>query len=138
MLEVVDAPVVHAAGILDRAADQPGFRGQADGQRRIFRRIAEAVLQVGRHRQIGGLHDGACMGQRLVARELAVAPAQHAGRGAAGGGQRGEAHLGQKARAAGVPGVGDDEAAFAVQVAEGFGLGVLSGGHGVCLLAPQA
>ena len=94
---------------------RPAFAGQADGQRGIGRRIAEAVLQVGCHRQIGGLDDGAGMGQRLVARDLAIAPAEHAGRRTAGRGQRREAQASQRARAARVPGVGDDETRAAMQ-----------------------
>ena len=109
--DVVERLVLVAGGVLDRAAHQPDAGGEADGLRRAVRRVAEALLEIGGHGQVGRLHDGARVRQRLVARHLAVAPAEHAGGGAAGGRQRLEAERGEDARGARVPRVRDHEGA---------------------------
>src|ERR1700737_676248 len=72
------------------------------------------------------------MGQRFLAGHLAVAPAENAGGGAAGGGQRLEAEPGQDARGARVPGIGNQECPWTlVQRAEACGLVALTDRHGV-------
>jgi len=43
--------------VLDGAADQADFAGEADGLRRRLRRIAEAFFKVGRYRQVDRLDD---------------------------------------------------------------------------------
>src|SRR5207247_2002321 len=79
--------------------------------------------EIGRDRQLGRLDDGARVRERLGARHAPVAPAEHARRGAARGGERLEAQAGEDARRARVPRVGDDERARALmQLAEAIGL----------------
>jgi hypothetical protein len=130
LAEIVERPVLVAGRVLDRAADQAGRAGQPHGLGGEARRMAEAVLEIGRDRQLDRVDHGARMRQRLVARDLAVAPSERARAGAARGRQRAKAEPGQHARRAGVPRVGNQEGAGSlVQRPERGGLVALAGGH---------
>jgi hypothetical protein len=83
LADVVQRAVLVAGGVLDRAAYEPHIRRKPNGLRHHRGRVAEALLEVGRDRQVSGLHDYARVGQRLVARHLAVTLAKNAGLGAA-------------------------------------------------------
>src|SRR5262249_3290396 len=109
LADVVERPIFLAGGILDRAADESHAGGEPDRLCHDDGRVAEALLEVGGYRQIAGLDDHARVGQRLVARHLAVALAEHARLGAAGGRQSSEPERGEHARGARVPRVGDHE-----------------------------
>ena len=63
--EVVDGARRVAGRVLDRAADEPRLGGEPDRLRHRFGSVAEAVLEVGRHRQVGRLDDRARVGERL-------------------------------------------------------------------------
>ncbi len=104
--EIVERPVLLAGRVLDRAAHQAGFGGEPHRLGGESRRVAETVLEIGRDRQVDGGGDGARMRQRLLAPHLAVAPAQRAGKSAAGRGQRLETEPGQDARRTRIPGLG--------------------------------
>src|ERR1700741_591981 len=67
MLEVVD---LVARCVLNRATRQADARGEADGLRRRRRLVGKAVLQIRRHRQLGGLDDRARVLERLLARDV--------------------------------------------------------------------
>ena len=107
-----------AGRVLDREPGDAGRRGFGDVGGDAGRLDREAALEVGVHRHVDRCGDASDVGQRLVQRDLVVAPAQRPGEPRAGGGERGEAEPGEDARAAEVPGIGDHEAAGLVQVAE--------------------
>ena len=50
---VIDRDVSTPGEVLDRAARQPGAQREPDGLRDAVRIVGEAVLQVGRDRQVG-------------------------------------------------------------------------------------
>ena len=94
---------------------------------------AKPGFEVGVHRKIGGLDDGADVGERGLEPGAAVGRAVRPRAAGARGRQRLEAELLQVARGTGVPGVGNDEAARLVQPPErAAALGVSRGvgGHG--------
>src|SRR5439155_6846988 len=62
-----------AGCVLDRAAGEARLRGAPDRLRGGFRRIAESLLEIRRHRELRRLRDGAAVGDRLLARHMAVA-----------------------------------------------------------------
>jgi uncharacterized protein YjiS (DUF1127 family) len=72
-----------AAPVLDRAAGEPGRERAAHGLRDLLRRVAEAVLEVGRDRQRRRRRDLRRMRERLLARDVAVEPAERRGEAAA-------------------------------------------------------
>jgi hypothetical protein len=119
-----------SAVILDRCADDSGRAGAADRLGDVVGRVAEAVLEIGRNRQVGRRGDRLRVGERLVARELAILPAEDAGSGAARRRQRGEAEVREQHGRAGIEGVGDHEGAGAVvQRAKAGGLVGRGGSH---------
>ena len=113
---------------------RPASGRPRDGPRSVFGLVAEAVLQIARHREIDRVRDRAGVVHGLVARHVAVAPAEGAGKAAAGRSQRLEPQAGQDAGRAGVERVGEDEGFRAlVQGMEPLGLFGLGGtvvGHG--------
>ena len=128
VVEVVDRPPGIAGGVLDGAAGEAGFDRQADGLGDAGGSVAETVLQVGGDGKRGRVHDGAGIGEGVVAAGLPVGAAEGEGEAGACGGQGLEAQLFQEFGAAGVPGVRDDEAAGArVQFPEQRGLAVIGG-----------
>src|SRR5262245_12015223 len=131
MLEIEDRLVLVAARVLDRAADEPGFACEPDGFGRGAGRVAEAFLEVGRDREIGGDYDGARVGKSLVAGHGAVAPTERSGAGTARGRERREAERREDASRARVPGVGDEEGPRTlVEASEPERLVGHCGGHG--------
>jgi hypothetical protein len=86
-------------------------------------------LEVRRDRQIGRRRDFARVRERLVARQLAVLPAEDAGCGAARGRERLEAEPLEQLRRAGVECVGDDERTRS-RVQRPQALGFVGGGGG--------
>src|SRR5262249_8319540 len=128
--EVVGGLLLGAGGVLDRPAAEADARGEPDRLRRRLRRVAEALLEIRRHRKLGGRHNRATVRERFVTRDRAVASSEHAGLRAAGGRQRGKAERAQRARGSGVPCVGDDERArSAVKRAKRGGLVGLTRRH---------
>ncbi len=133
-VEVVERVGVVAGEVLDR---QPGHAG-LDAARHVLGHaggiVREAVLEIAVERHVGRLRDLAEMGEHLVHGLVAVGVALRMGVAGTGGGQRLEAETLQIARAAHAPGIGDDEAAGLVQLAEGaafFGNDGNGAGHGV-------
>ena len=98
MLEVVERLRLVAGRILDRAAGEAHAGRETDRLRGGRRLVGEAVLEVGRDRQVGRFDDGARVREGFVARDRAVAPAERAGVRAARGGERLEAEPGEDAR----------------------------------------
>ena len=112
-LEGVDRFVGARRRILDRAAGETGGRGEADGLGDRLRRVAEAVLQVGAHRQVGGADDRGHVRQHPLAADAVVALTGSECRAGAGRRQRLEAETGEQARRAEVPRIGNHERARA-------------------------
>jgi len=108
-VELINRVRAIAGEIFDRAADRARFSGQADCLGRRLRRVGEAVLQIGIHRQVGGGGNIAAVINHFAARHGAVGAPEHVGKSEAGGRQRLEAKCRQQSRGAGIPGVGDDE-----------------------------
>ena len=116
--------VLVAARILDGAADKPRLGAPADGFRRVLRRVAEAALEVRGHREVCCLDDGACVRDRFIAGDLAIAAPEDARRRAAGSRERDEPEPGENARRASVPRVRNDERRRSlVELAKGRGVG---------------
>jgi hypothetical protein len=109
MVELEDRRGRIAARVLDRAADETRLCREPDRLGRDFGRVAEALLQVGGDWQVGGVANHPRLGQRLIARDPAVTPAQHAGRRAARGCQCRKPEPGHHPRRAAIPDIGDDE-----------------------------
>ena len=80
---LVERAVSVAGKILDRAPDQPRLGRLRHGLRRGLGFVAEVVLKIGRNRKGDRVHDAPRMVQGLVARDLAVTPAERAGEAAA-------------------------------------------------------
>jgi len=80
-------------------------RQQPDRLRRVRRRVAEALLQVGRHRQVGHRADEARMRERLVGASRARRAGRRCRRRRRWGGERLEAESASTARRAAVPGI---------------------------------
>ena len=133
-LEVVDGGVSVARCVFDGAAGEANRGCEADGFGAGFRGWAEAVLQVGRDGEVGGLDDLFRILKDSVAGEVCGGVLLPDGEGVAGacGGEGLEAEGGEDLRGAGVPWIGDDKGSGAfVQRFEGFV--VLLAGHGILL-----
>src|SRR5206468_5190568 len=127
--DVVERLVLVAGGVLDGPAHQPHPGGEAYRLRGRRGRVTEALLEVGGDGQIGRLHDGAGVGERLVAQHLAVTSPEDA-RGRSAGRREGrKTETGENARGARIPGVGNHEGRSLVQGAEAGGLVALTGCH---------
>ena len=101
--------------------DKPGYAG-GDGPRHVSGHaigiVGEPTLEVGIDRQVGGGAQVAQMSQHFVHGQPAIFAAERPGITGTGGSQRLETQLFQTANAADVPGVGDDEVAGFVELAE--------------------
>jgi hypothetical protein len=86
--KIVNRSLRIAARILDRAADQARLGREPDGQRGRLGGMAEAVLEVGGHRQRRRLDDHPGVRQGLVARDPAIPAAEAEGAAGAGRGER--------------------------------------------------
>src|SRR5579863_728451 len=95
--------------IFDGASHQASLGRHADRFGYDFGRISEASLQVGGNGQVGCAYNGARMGKRLVAGQLAVFAPDGSGRRRAAGGQGLESQAGKDAGRADVPWIGNDE-----------------------------
>jgi hypothetical protein len=123
MADVVDGFRLVAAGVLDGSSREAHLAREADGERRIFRRVAEAALEIGRYRQRCRFDDRAGVGQSLFARHVAVAAAQRIRTGATRGGERLEAQAFEYSSGPRIPHVRDHERCRPrVQRAEASGL----------------
>ena len=130
MAELIERPLWIGAEILYRTADQAGCRGKTDGLRHPVRCVGETLLQIGGNRQIGRFHDRAGMGERLLAGDHAVTPAEHPGRGAAGGRQGVKAEPRKDPRRTRIPSIGNDKKPrFPVQRLETARFLTLAGCH---------
>nr|WP_294167171.1 hypothetical protein [uncultured Sphingomonas sp.] len=109
--DVVEGPGGVTRRILDGAADEADRPRIADRRRRVLRRIAEPLLEIGGNGQVRRLDNRLCVRQRLGPRHPAVALAEQGGLRPARGGERLEAERGQHARRAAVERIGDDEGA---------------------------
>ena len=76
-----------AGTVLDGAADEAGFGGEADGLRGLPGVSGEAALQVTRNGEVSARRDEPAVLDGLFARHLAVALAEGTGGGTAGGGE---------------------------------------------------
>src|SRR5262249_34546652 len=86
--EIIDRLSLIAARTLDRAADEPGSGRQphrlGDGRGVV----TEAILEIGRDREIACGDEEAAMRHRVIARHRAVLAAEREGETGAGGGER--------------------------------------------------
>jgi hypothetical protein len=112
-VEGIDRIVEVSGRVLNGAAGQPDARRLLDDVGAGLRLSGEAVLEIGAHRQRGGLDDGARVRQSLLTgdRAFTVGTAQRKRQAAAGRGQGFEAETGQELGGARIPGVGDDKGA---------------------------
>jgi hypothetical protein len=127
VIAVVNLPV--GVVVLDRAADRSGRGRPGDGQRRVLRPGAVAVLQVDRDRERGGLIEDADVGSDLVEVDAAVGAPERERETGARTRQRPEPERREHLRRAGVPRVGDDERLALVKRAEVRRLLLLSRSH---------
>ena len=134
LFQRVDGRIHTPAGIFDGSTHQPAGSGLQQGVCTALRVVREAVLQVGRHRQGRGCHDGAGIGQGFLAADLtfAIGSAKRKGQAGAGGGQGFEAQRREYLRRAGIPRVGQYQQFVALmQCLEGQGFLQLRIGHAV-------
>jgi hypothetical protein len=113
-----------ARGVLDRCAREPGRTGERDRLGDACGIVGEAVLEIGRDRNVDGLGDRARVGERERAVDgvWSVAQAEREREARARRRERIEAERCEDARASGIPGVGDDERERArVERPEAFG-----------------
>jgi len=117
-----------AGGVLDGQAGNAGADGAGDIERDAFGIVGEAGLEVGVDRQVGGRGQHGQVVDHVVCRDAVVGAAGGPGIARRGRGQRLEAGMLKIARGAGVPRVGDHEAAGLMELAECGAL--LGGGDG--------
>ncbi len=109
---------------------RPASRASLDRLGHALRVLGEAVLEVGRHGQLGGRRQRRGVHESLVAADAVVQSPERGRVPAAGGGQCLEAERGEQARGAGVPRIGHQQGALAMVQREELG-GLLGGvGHG--------
>src|SRR5438445_2788196 len=110
-LEVVDGSAGVAGRVFDGTAGKADGGCEADGFGAGFGRWAEAVLQIGRDRKVGGFDDLFGVGKnsvaRAVCRRVLLPDGERVAR--AGGGEGFEAEGGEALCGAGVPWIGADE-----------------------------
>ena len=106
---LVERIVGPAGEVLDREPGEPGTDGECGRLRDARGVVGEAVLEIGRHREVGGRHDGGGVRDRLVAGHGAVEATERAGEATARRGQRLEAERRQELRRARIPGVRQQE-----------------------------
>ncbi len=107
--EVVDRVGRVGREVLDGAAGEPGGGGPGNRPGDVLGGGAEAVLEVGRDRQVDGGHDGGGVVERLVARDRAVGTAEGGGEAVAGRREGVEAERRQQLGRAGIPRVGEEQ-----------------------------
>ena len=107
--ELVDRAGRAAAVVLDREARQAGRDGAGGGLGDVLGAVGEAVLEVGRHRQLGRRGDRRGVRERLVAGHGSVQAAERRGETAAGRRERLEAQRGEQPRGADVPRIGHQQ-----------------------------
>jgi hypothetical protein len=97
--EVVNRMRRVGGGVFDRAANETDRGSLPNGFGNILRARAKAVFEIGRHRQIGRLHDDGGVGERVVAAQQAfrVPASERESETRAGRRQRLEAERGEKA-----------------------------------------
>src|SRR5581483_10547844 len=129
--QFVDRGILPSCCVFDGAANDPGGSRKADSLGHGGGRIAKTVFEVRTDGKIGTGSDRRGIGESLLARERIIAPSESEGVTHAGGGQRLEAQMGQQARAAGIPGIRNDEGYLAfVQGAKGLCFFELTSGRG--------
>src|ERR1700723_3574303 len=112
---VVNWMAVVAACIFHRSAyDSRGSR-QANRLCDSFRIVAETIFQIRSHRQIGRLDNRPAMREHIVASQRSVVPAQRKRKTCTGRRQGLKTQPSQNSRAAGVPGIRNDECAYAAR-----------------------
>ncbi len=100
-----------AGGILDRQAGDARVHAEPDVVGDVGRGAGIAAFEIGIDRQIHGTSDVAKMDEHEVKRHRAIGVTLRVGEPGTRGGQGLEAETGEISRAAGVPGIWDDEAA---------------------------
>ena len=116
VMEAVQGLTHVTTGIFDGTAYKARCSGLQDGIRAALGVITEAVLQVCRHRQRGGVDDAARIAQGFLQAHGAfgIGAPQRERQAGTGGGQRLETQAGEQLGGAGIPRVGDDERTFAL------------------------
>ncbi|GAC1646533.1 MAG: hypothetical protein NVS9B15_04640 [Acidobacteriaceae bacterium] len=111
MLDAVDRTGFIPGRTLDRTAHDSPLCRQPDCLRALLRRIAETILKIGAHRQVGRGNYRGEMVKHSVARHLIVPPPYRERVSHAGRGQRFEAHMREYPSRPRVPGIGNEECA---------------------------
>jgi hypothetical protein len=110
---VVNRVLVALGVVLDRAAGQPGRHRKADRFGHAVWIVGEAVLQVGRNRQVSAGRDPLTVAHRLVAADVAVGPAERGSESTARRGEGRETQGGEQQRRSAVPRVRHKQRLFA-------------------------
>ena len=120
-----------AAGVLEVDADRACFNHFLRGARHVFGGRAVAPFDIGGDRNLHGADDARDSSHHFLARDvLAVGISERVGDSGGGGGDGGETGIFKDAGAGDIPGVGENEDASAMELAEVDGFFELSG-HGI-------